>query len=130
MKCREQTQLEFEQQSILLQSVLDASPDLIYYRDENNDLSCCNRAMELLTGRSEKQLIGLTFREIYGEEVAEKELETDEKVFRHNVSLTYEQWLVYPDGRKACFEIRKVPFYDHVGKRHGLRWVWTRYYGA
>lgn len=120
MKRREQTQLEFEQQSILLQSFLDASPDLVYYRDENNDFSCCNRAMELLTGRSEKQLIGLTYPEIYGEEVAEKELETDEKVFRHNVSLTYEQWLVYPDGRKACFEIRKVPFYDRVGKRHGL----------
>lgn len=47
-------------------------------------------------------------------------METDEKVFRHNVSLTYEQWLVYPDGRKACFELRKVPFYDSVGKRHGL----------
>ncbi len=30
------------------------------------------------------------------------------KVFRHNVSLTYEQWLVYPDGRKG-FELRKVP---------------------
>ncbi|WP_052972895.1 aerobic respiration two-component sensor histidine kinase ArcB, partial [Shigella sonnei] len=26
----------------------------------------------------------------------------------------------YPDGRKACFEIRKVPYYDRVGKRHGL----------
>ena len=47
-------------------------------------------------------------------------METDEKVFRHNVSLTYEQWLDYPDGRKACFEIRKVPYYDRVGKRHGL----------
>ncbi|HAL7735483.1 TPA: aerobic respiration two-component sensor histidine kinase ArcB, partial [Escherichia coli] len=47
-------------------------------------------------------------------------IETDEKVFRHNVSLTYEQWLDYPDGRKACFEIRKVPYYDRVGKRHGL----------
>ncbi|HHU9616368.1 TPA: aerobic respiration two-component sensor histidine kinase ArcB, partial [Escherichia coli] len=23
-------------------------------------------------------------------------------------------------GRKACFEIRKVPYYDRVGKRHGL----------
>ncbi len=47
-------------------------------------------------------------------------IETDEKVFRHNVSLTYEQWLVYPDGRKAFFELRKVPFYDRVGKRRGL----------
>lgn len=76
--------------------------------------------MELLTGKSEKQLIGLTPFDVYGREIAEKVIETDEKVFRHNVSLTYEQWLVYPDGRKACFELRKVPFYDRVGKRHGL----------
>jgi two-component system aerobic respiration control sensor histidine kinase ArcB len=104
----------------LLRSFLDASPDLVYYRNEEKEFSGCNRAMELLTGKSEKQLIGLTPFDVYSKEIAEKVIETDEKVFRHNVSLTYEQWLVYPDGRKACFELRKVPFYDRVGKRHGL----------
>ena len=76
--------------------------------------------MELLTGKSEKQLIHLHPEDVYAPEAAAKVIETDEKVFRHNVSLTYEQWLDYPDGRKACFEIRKVPYYDRVGKRHGL----------
>ncbi|HFR6482175.1 TPA: aerobic respiration two-component sensor histidine kinase ArcB, partial [Shigella flexneri] len=79
-----------------------------------------NRAMELLTGKSEKQLVHLKPADVYSPEAAAKVIETDEKVFRHNVSLTYEQWLDYPDGRKACFEIRKVPYYDRVGKRHGL----------
>ncbi len=120
MERREKTQIKLEQQSILLRSFLDASPDLVYYRNEENEFSGCNRAMELLTGKSEKQLIGLTPMEVYDQEIASKVMETDEKVFRHNVSLTYEQWLVYPDGRKACFELRKVPFYDRVGKRHGL----------
>ncbi|CAM3722737.1 aerobic respiration two-component sensor histidine kinase ArcB [Xenorhabdus thuongxuanensis] len=120
MEQREKTQIELEQQSILLRSFLDASPDLVYYRNEDNEFSGCNRAMELLTGKSEKQLIGLTPTDVYDKEIASKVMETDEKVFRHNVSLTYEQWLVYPDGRKACFELRKVPFYDRVGKRHGL----------
>ena len=76
--------------------------------------------MELLTGKSEKQLVHLKPADVYSPEAAAKVIETDEKVFRHNVSLTYEQWLDYPDGRKACFEIRKVPNYDRVGKRHGL----------
>ncbi|CEE90831.1 hybrid sensory histidine kinase in two-component regulatory system with ArcA, regulates respiration and fermentation, senses oxidized quinones [Xenorhabdus nematophila str. Anatoliense] len=120
MEHREKTQIELEQQSVLLRSFLDASPDLVYYRNEDDEFSGCNRAMELLTGKSEKQLIGLTPKEVYDKEIAGKVMETDEKVFRHNVSLTYEQWLVYPDGRKACFELRKVPFYDRVGKRHGL----------
>ncbi|WP_420064562.1 aerobic respiration two-component sensor histidine kinase ArcB [Pectobacterium colocasium] len=117
---REQAQIELEQQSALLRSFLDASPDLVYYRNEDKEFSGCNRAMELLVGKSQKQLIGLTPQDVYSPDIAEKVMETDEKVFRHNVSLTYEQWLVYPDGRKACFELRKVPFYDRMGKRHGL----------
>ncbi|RJT46463.1 aerobic respiration two-component sensor histidine kinase ArcB [Rahnella woolbedingensis] len=120
MQHREQAQIELSQQSALLRSFLDASPDLVYYRNEDKEFSGCNRAMELLTGKSEKQLIGLTPDDVYTPDIAEKVVETDEKVFRHNVSLTYEQWLVYPDGRKACFELRKVPFYDRIGKRHGL----------
>ncbi|PJZ02551.1 aerobic respiration two-component sensor histidine kinase ArcB [Pantoea rodasii] len=120
MARREQAQIELEQQSSFLRSFLDASPDLVFYRNIDKQFSGCNRAMELLTGMSEKQLIGLTPRDIYDEDAATKVLETDEKVFRHNVSLTYEQWLQYPDGRKACFEIRKVPYYDRVGKRSGL----------
>ncbi|WP_304165072.1 aerobic respiration two-component sensor histidine kinase ArcB [Lonsdalea britannica] len=120
MARREQAQVELEQQSALLRSFLDASPDLVYYRNENKAFSGCNRAMELLLGKSQKQMIGLTPFDVYPQDIAAKVVETDEKVFRHNVSLTYEQWLVYPDGRKSCFELRKVPFYDRQGKRHGL----------
>ncbi|PKH25812.1 aerobic respiration two-component sensor histidine kinase ArcB [Enterobacterales bacterium CwR94] len=120
MARREQAQIELEQQSSFLRSFLDASPDLVFYRNIDQQFSGCNRAMELLTGKSEKQLVGLTPNDVYDNDAATKVLETDEKVFRHNVSLTYEQWLQYPDGRKACFEIRKVPYYDRIGKRNGL----------
>ena len=120
IKEREETQIQLEQQSSFLRSFLDASPDLVFYRNEDKEFSGCNRAMELLTGKSEKQLVHLKPADVYSPEAAAKVIETDEKVFRHNVSLTYEQWLDYPAGRKACFEIRKVPYYDRVGKRHGL----------
>lgn len=120
IKEREETQIQLEQQSSFLRSFLDASPDLVFYRNEDKEFSGCNRAMELLTGKSEKQLVHLKPADVYSPEAAAKVIETDEKVFRHNVSLTYEQWLDYPEGRKACFEIRKVPYYDRVGKRHGL----------
>ena len=120
IKEREETQIQLEQQSSFLRSFLYASPDLVFYRNEGKEVSGCNRAMELLSGKSEKQLVHLKPADVYSPEAAAKVMETDEKVFRHNVSLTYEQWLDYPDGRKACFEIRKVPYYDRVGKRHGL----------
>ena len=117
---RENAQLELAEQSALLKSFLDASPDLIYYRNEKGQFSGCNRAMEELTNRTEKQLVGLTPRDVYSEEIASKIVETDQQVFHNNVSLTYEQWLEYPDGRKAIFELRKVPFYSRDGRRLGL----------
>lgn len=117
---RENAQLELAEQSALLKSFLDASPDLIYYRNEKGQFSGCNRAMEELTDRTEKQLVGLTPWDVYSEEVASKISETDQQVFNQSVSLTYEQWLEYPDGRKAIFELRKVPFYSRDGRRLGL----------
>lgn len=116
----EQAQNELKQQTSLLRSFLDASPDLVFYRDANFAFSGCNRAMELLLGKGEKQLIGLTPQDVYSETIAKKVLETDEKVFQHHISITYEIWSCYPDGRNACFEVRKVPFYDNDGNRKGI----------
>lgn len=60
--------------------------------------------MELLTGKSEKQLVHLKPADVYSPEAAAKVIETDEKVFRHNVSLTYEQWLDYRTGAKPALK--------------------------
>lgn len=117
---REQTQAELEERSALVRSFIDSSPDLIYHRNEQGQFSGCNHAMEQLTGRSEDELIGLTPWDIYSRPIAEKVLETDRQVLTQNSIHTYEQWMVYPDGHKACFEMRKVPLTDARGKRIGL----------
>ncbi|WP_413113002.1 aerobic respiration two-component sensor histidine kinase ArcB [Thaumasiovibrio sp. DFM-14] len=117
---REKAQLALAEKSVLLRSFLDASPDLIYYRNEDFQFSGCNRAIQELTGKSEKDLVGLTPWDVYSEEEASKVIETDKQVFNDNVALTYEQWLKYPDGRQAYFELRKVPFFNRDGKRLGL----------
>ncbi len=117
---REKAQLELAQQTALLRSFIDASPDLIYYRNEKGQFSGCNRAMEDLIGLREKALVGLTPRDVYSEDIAVKVIETDQQVFDNSQPLTYEQWLEYKDGRKAYFELRKVPFYARDGRRLGI----------
>ncbi|OIQ25204.1 aerobic respiration two-component sensor histidine kinase ArcB [uncultured Vibrio sp.] len=117
---REKTQVELAERTALLRSFIDASPDLIYYRNADGIFSGCNRAMEELTGRRESELVGLTPRDVYSEEVAEQIIDTDQKVFLDNQAITYEQWLEYPDGRKNYFELRKVPFYSKEGAHLGL----------
>ena len=56
--------------------------------------------MELLTGKSEKQLVHLKPADVYSPEAAAKVIETDEKVFRHNaVSYTH---LTLPTTLHEC----------------------------
>ncbi|EDP57666.1 aerobic respiration two-component sensor histidine kinase ArcB [Vibrio sp. AND4] len=117
---RERTQLELAERTALLRSFIDASPDLIYYRNADGVFSGCNRAMEVLTGRKEHQLVGLSPWDVYSKEVAKHIVDTDQKVFADNQAITYEQWLEYPDGRKHYFELRKVPFYSKDGRHLGL----------
>ncbi len=117
---RENAQLAVAEQSALLKSFLDASPDLIYYRNEKNQFSGCNRAMAELVGKSEKELVGLTPWDVYPAEVAKRIIKTDQELFDDNIAMTDEQWLDYPNGKKALFELRKVPFYRSNGKRLGL----------
>ncbi|MGO1617613.1 MAG: aerobic respiration two-component sensor histidine kinase ArcB [Oceanisphaera sp.] len=117
---REKAQMESQERMALLRSFIDTSPDLVYYRNELEEFSGCNRAMENLLGKQEHELIGLTPFDVYSADVAEKVVETDKEVFGRNESQTYEQWLQYPEGRHACFELRKVPFFDRSGQRLGL----------
>ncbi|WP_047049791.1 aerobic respiration two-component sensor histidine kinase ArcB [Vibrio mexicanus] len=117
---REKTQVELAERTALLRSFIDASPDLIYYRNAEGVFSGCNRAMEELTGKREADLVGLTPWDVYSKEVATQVVDTDQQVFNDNQALTYEQWLEYPDGRKSYFELRKVPFYSKEGRHLGL----------
>ncbi|MDC8832556.1 aerobic respiration two-component sensor histidine kinase ArcB [Alteromonas gilva] len=106
--------------STLLRSIIDASPDLIYYRNEEGRFAGCNRVAEQLTGMSEKELLGLTPHDVYEEELARQVVASDHEVLETNASITDELWLRFADGRRRFFEMRRVPFFDNEGNRLGL----------
>lgn len=106
--------------STLLRSIIDASPDLIYYRNEEGQFAGCNRVAEQMTGKSEQELIGLTPHEVYDEELASQVVASDQDVLEHNMSITEELWLRFADGKRRYFEMRKVPFYSADNTRLGL----------
>lgn len=111
--------VELEQQAEFLRSFFDASPDLIFYRDgEQGNYLACNHAMEILTGKSKKEILASTPKELFTEENAKLMMDTDRDALKSNTIFTYEQWIRYPNDRLACFEIRKVPYYDRVTGRH------------
>lgn len=108
------------QLSTLLRSIIDASPDLIYYRNQEGQFAGCNRVAEQMTGKTEQELIGLTPHEVYDEELARQVVASDQDILENNVSITEELWLRFADGRRGYFEMRKVPFYSADGTRLGI----------
>jgi two-component system aerobic respiration control sensor histidine kinase ArcB len=106
--------------STLLRSIIDASPDLIYYRNQEGQFAGCNRVAEQMTGKSEQELIGLTPHQVYDEELARQVVASDHEVLENNLSITEELWLRFADGRRRYFEMRKVPFFSADNTRLGL----------
>ncbi len=106
--------------STLLRSIIDASPDLIYYRNEEGRFAGCNRIAELMTGKSEQELLGLTPQDVYEEDIARQIVASDHEVLETNASITEEMWLRFADGRRRYFEMKRVPFFDRDGNRLGL----------
>ncbi|WJG08877.1 aerobic respiration two-component sensor histidine kinase ArcB [Aliiglaciecola sp. LCG003] len=117
---KSEQELQAKRLSTLLRSIIDASPDLIYYRNEEGQFAGCNRVAEQMTGKTEEQLIGLTPHQVYDEDLARQVVASDHEVLETNASITEELWLRFADGRRRYFEMRKVPFYDKDGTRLGL----------
>lgn len=120
IKEKSEQEIQARRLSTLTRSIIDASPDLIYYRNEEGRFAGCNRVAEQVTGKTEAELLGLTPHQVYDEQLARQVAASDHEVLETNASLTEELWLQFADGRRRYFEMRKVPFFDQDGHRLGL----------
>ncbi|WP_205655671.1 PAS domain-containing protein, partial [Alcanivorax sp. 24] len=115
---RKKTQQELAQQGMLLRSIVDSSPDLFYYRDNNGVFAGCNKMFEQVIGKSSDELIGKSGEEIYPSDYLPEVLRTDKKVSQTHQALTLD--VEYPvDGEKRWFEMRKLPFINEKGEYIG-----------
>ncbi len=117
---KSEQEIQARRLSTLLRSIIDASPDLIYYRNEEGRFAGCNRVAEQMTGKTQEELLGLTPHDVYEEDLARQVVASDHEVLETNASITEELWLRFADGRRRYFEMRKVPFFDKEGNRLGL----------
>ena len=120
IKEKSEQEMQARRLSTLTRSIIDASPDLIYYRNEEGRFAGCNRVAEQVVGKTEAELLGLSPHQVYDEELARQVAASDQEVLETNASITEEVWLRFADGRRRYFEMRKVPFFDQDGNRLGL----------
>lgn len=108
------------QKNNFMRTLIDAIPDLIFYKDCNRAYLGCNKAFEAFAGRQEMDLVGRSDLEIFSREVAEAFREMDLAILSTEESRRNEEWINYPDGRRVLLETLKTPFFDLDGEILGV----------
>ena len=111
---------DYQRKQILLKSLINSIPDLIFYKDPNSVFIGCNKAFEKYIGKSENELIGLTDYEIADRESAENYRKMDADLIVTQSTLIFEEAILDPVGNKVYLETLKSPYYDSSGNIIGL----------
>lgn len=118
---RQKTSLKEQENAYsLLQNIIDASPDLIFFKDKHGVLMGGNKAFCHIMGCSREQIIGKSDYEVFSKEAADFFQKRDGMIFRDKRPIKNEEVMTYPNGRKRTFEVYKAPFNDDQGKIIGL----------
>jgi PAS domain S-box-containing protein len=103
-----------------LRLLLDAIPDLIFFKDRNGVYRGCNRAFERYVGRPEEAVVGCTDLDFFDPETAAAYRFHDRRMLDIGGPRRNEEWITYPDGRRAVIETLKTPYLGADGEVDGL----------
>lgn len=104
---------EVANSNALLRSILDTSPDLIFFKDSNGVYLGCNNAFAEFVGRTDKEIVGKTDFDLFDAEVAEFFRNNDRKMLESGQRRSNEEWITYPDGRRVLVDTLKTPYGSH-----------------
>lgn len=104
-----------------LSVLLDAVPDLIWFKDPSGVFLFCNRAFERLYGEKEVNIIGKTDYDFVDFQLADFFRTNDLIAVDAKTSVRNEEELVFKeDGYSGLFETIKTPMYDAKGELIGV----------
>jgi len=101
----------------LLRSILNSSPDPIFYKDKDGVYRSCNPAFEEYTGKKESEIANHNDFELYPRVAAERYRNADLALLETGESQQFEEWVVYPNGELRYLATLKTLVYEGSGKR-------------
>jgi len=103
-----------------IEALVQAIPDIIYFKDSKGRYVIVNRAFEEFYGRKANKIIGKTDLELMPKEEASKSLESDEIVLKKGESVHREREFISSKGKKVTLDTIKSPLFDDGGNILGL----------
>jgi two-component system, NtrC family, sensor kinase len=117
---RKQAEKLLQREQLLLQSLINSIPDLIFYKNLEGVYLGCNTYYEKMMGCQAGYVIGKTDEELHNFRLAEKYRETDKIALEYGGRISYENWMENSQGESILFETRKTPYYGPDGEVMGV----------
>jgi diguanylate cyclase (GGDEF)-like protein/PAS domain S-box-containing protein len=112
---------EIENKQILMQTLVRAIPDLVWFKDAHGVYLSCNRRFEDFFGAKENQIIGKTDFDFVSIELAESFQENDRIAMLKGAASVNEEWVTFAsDGHRELLETTKLPILHSNGHIIGV----------
>lgn len=117
---RKKAEKQLIHEKSLLSSMVNAIPDLIFYKNKENVYIGCNNAFCNFNGLKASEIIGKNDYQIFPESKAKYFHDTDQNLIKENQIYRTESWEVDSNGQKILLDTLKVPFTDENGNPIGI----------
>jgi len=117
---KEQSAQDPAKQLTAITTLMDSIPDIIFYKDLDGVYRGGNKAWARLAGKPLEQLIGKTDRDLFPEDLAKSFRAKDQEMLTSRQTRRNEEWVAYPDGRRALLDTLKTPWLDASGNVLGV----------
>ena len=109
------------EQNLLLQTLINNSPDLIYIKDEQSRFRMASNSVAEFMGTTPEKLIGKSDFDFYPKKLAEKFYCDEKNIIESGKSLlNMEEPRLNEDGTSTWILTTKVPLYSKSGKASGI----------
>ncbi|MEI6059846.1 MAG: ATP-binding protein [Bacteroidota bacterium] len=103
-----------------LRYMIDAIPDLIFFKDAESKFLGCNKAFEKFVNKNSDQIIGLSEYDLYPKTEAEGYIYSDRQIIQSVEAVRSTRWTEHPYGQKCLFDTLKTPYFDSEGHLLGI----------
>jgi len=107
-------------QKVLLRTLIDTIPDLIFLKNTSGVYLGCNKAFEEFFGAAESGIIGKTDFDFVDAKTADFFQRKDKAAMAAGQPRKNEEWVIYPDGRMECLETLKTPYLNDQSELLGM----------
>jgi PAS domain S-box-containing protein len=103
-----------------LRYMIEAIPDLIFFKDADSKFLGCNKAFEKYINKKSEEIIGLSEFDLFGESEASAYVQSDKQIIDSTEPVRTTNWVEYPDGQRFLYYTLKTPYFDSENHLLGI----------